>query len=151
MFLKSATSLLKIEGWRIKFLDRLPISPAAPGLPKQSGLITYANPVASFEPVFLFGSQRSTGRAFMSPPVKSVMVVDVHVVVDPGVRTNPAAQLCPVAIVYEAPLKLQFKPVLLPNVLGLPVAYDVVPEICQLSSRSLARRLFHLRPRPGKS
>src|SRR2546426_9871523 len=138
MFLKSAMSLLTIEGLRTKFLVKLPMSPALFGLPKQAGLSAYANPVASLAPTFLFGSQSRTVRAFMSPPVKSVMPVHEHVVVEPGVSKNPGAQGCPVAryvcpvlIVYEAPLNDALTP------FGLPLAYDVVPEICQLSNKSL--------------
>src|SRR2546430_6659432 len=97
MFLKSAMSLLKDEGLRTKFLVRSPMSPALFGRPKQAGLSAYANPVASLVPTFLFGSQSRTARAFISPPVKSVMPVQPHVVVDPGVNRNPGAQGCPVA------------------------------------------------------
>ena len=58
----------------------LPIS-KPPGLPKQAGLIAKANPVASLEPTSLFGSQSMTGRAFISPPLKSVIAVEVQVAV----------------------------------------------------------------------
>ena len=47
----------------------------------QAGLMAEAVPVASIEPTSLFGSQSNTGRAFISPPVKSVIVVAVHVAV----------------------------------------------------------------------
>ena len=47
----------------------------------QAGLMAEAVPAASIEPTSLFGSQRITGRAFISPPVKSVIVVAVHVAV----------------------------------------------------------------------
>src|SRR5215217_5473150 len=91
-FLKSDTSVLKIEGWRMKFLGRLPISPAVPGLAKQVGSIRYGDPEPSNVPGFLLGSQTSTGRALNSPPLKSVMEVERQVVVDPGSRANPGAQ-----------------------------------------------------------
>src|SRR5436305_1694231 len=99
MFLKSAMSLLKIEGRRIRFRCKPPMLPAVPGLTKQAGLMAYASPVASLSPVFVFGLQVTSGRAAISPPVKSVIVVDVQVVVDPGDKTKPAVQLSPDLIV----------------------------------------------------
>src|SRR2546426_6429397 len=110
MFLKKARSLLKMGRWRSRFLCRPPMSPCVPGLAKHAGLIENANPVES-APAGLVGSHTNTGRAFMSPPVKSVTPVHLQVVVAPGSSAKPGAQsapvgshFCPVEIVYEAPL-----------------------------------------------
>ena len=89
------------------------------------------------------------GRAAMSPPVKSVTMVDVQAVED--VAANPGAQVSVDFLLYVPPVKVAVKPGLLPNVLGLPVAYEVVPETIQLSKTPLTRRLFHRRLRPGRS
>src|SRR6266850_370681 len=97
--------------------------PGVPGLTKQAVSINMGVPVASNVPGRLFGSQIRSGRAFMSPPVKSVIVVE-----EPGCKTNPAAQDSPALMMYVPPLKPHCKlPALLPKVLGLPLAYEVVP------------------------
>src|SRR5436305_12977951 len=99
MFLKKARSVLKMAGSRIRFLCRLPIAPGVPGLAKHEVSIKYGEPSGANVPGRRFGSQIMTGRALMSPPVKSVILVAEAV-----------------------PAEVQFKPVPLPIVLGLPLA-----------------------------
>ena len=94
--------------------------PCAPGGAKQEVSITYGVPVGSDVPGRRFGSQTMTGRACMSPPVKSVAAVDEHCVAE--VALNPGAQVSLAVFVYVPPVKVQFRPVPVPNVLGLPVA-----------------------------
>src|SRR6266851_1848442 len=126
--------------------------PGVPGLTKQAVLISMGVPEGSNVPGRLFGSQIRSGRAFMSPPVKSVTVVEAHVVVEPGCKTNPAAQDSPALMMYVPPLKVHCKlPVPVPKVLGLPLAYEVVPEICQLSKSALTKPLFQRRLNAGTS
>src|SRR5438045_5850544 len=119
-FLNIATSVLKVAVRLIKFRCRLPIAPAVPGLAKQAVLIKYGEPSGANVPGRLFGSQTTTGRALMSPPVKSVMVWDEHWVVE--VAMKPGAHAPLVVFVYVPVEKVQFRPVPLPKVLGLPVA-----------------------------
>ena len=97
--MKNARSVLKIAGSRIRFLCKLPMAPGVPGLAKQEVSIRYGVPSGARVPGLRFGLQTSTGRALMSPPVKSVMLVAEAV-----------------------PAKVQFRPVPDPNVFGLPVA-----------------------------
>src|ERR1700738_1911045 len=106
MFLKIATSLLKIDGRRTKFLDRLPILPATPGFPKHAGLKANAKPVASAVPPLIFGSRSRTGRVVASPPVKSLIPVHRQVVVEPGSSANPGAQSAPVGK-YFCPVEIE--------------------------------------------
>ena len=74
-FLKSATSLFRIEGMRTEFRGMFPICPNAVGLVKQAVLITKAEPVRSAPLAPLTGSQMIFGRAFTVAPVKSVIIV----------------------------------------------------------------------------
>src|SRR5438270_14041127 len=99
MFLKKARSVLNMAGSRIRFLCKLPMLPGVPGLAKQEVSIRYGEPSGACVPGFRFGSQMSTGRAAMSPPVKSVMLVAEAV-----------------------PAKVQFRPVPDPKVFDFPVA-----------------------------
>src|SRR2546423_6428348 len=118
MFLKKARSVLKMAGSRIRFLCKLPIAPGVPGLAKQEVSIRYGEPSGANVPGRRFGSQMTTGRALMSPPLKSVMFVAEGV-----------------------PAKVQFRPVPVPNVLGLPLAAEVVPETCQWAKTGRATRV----------
>src|SRR5258705_10585590 len=126
--------------------------PEVPGLTKQAVLIKKGVPVASNVPGRVFGSQTRSGRAFISPPVKSVIVVEAHVFVEPGCKTNPAAQASPALMDYVPPLKDHCKlPVPVHKVLGFPLAYEAVPEICQLSKSALTKPLFQRRLSFGMS
>src|SRR4051812_23500601 len=95
MFLKIATSLLKIAGMRTGFRGMLPIWPKPVALVKQLRLITYASPVLSAPVAPFVGSQVITARALPGPPVKSVIIV--HTVAE--VWIDPAGKVCPAVIV----------------------------------------------------
>src|SRR6185369_11029934 len=117
MLLKSATSLLKIDGIRKEFRGVLPISPNCVGRAKQLTFTTYGVPVGSAPLIFRIGSQIVFARALMSPPVMSV--------------TPPLY----VTVTF----------------FGLPLAYEVVPESCQLSNIAFTKPLLNLRLKCGTS
>jgi hypothetical protein len=93
-FLKSARSLLKIDGNRRLFLGVFPISPKAVGKLKHAVLIKYGDPELSVPLAPFIGSQVMIGRAFTWPPVKSVIIVQI--VAD--VWIEPGGQVCPAVI-----------------------------------------------------
>lgn len=86
----------------------LPMVPTA-GLEKQFGLNARRVPVGSVPVTFSFGSHRTLGRAFIEPPVKSVIGVQATVsapvaafkVLAPAVV--PSGQVCPKLTGVEAP------------------------------------------------
>src|SRR4051812_23638208 len=90
MFLKRAMSLLKIDGMRTPFLGELPVCPKA-ARPKQATLITNLEPVGSAPVAPFMGSHRIFGRAFIWPPVKSVIIVQTVA----EVWKVPVGQVCP--------------------------------------------------------
>lgn len=140
-FLKNARSLLKIEGNRILFLGTLPICPSAVGGAKQLTLIIYGVPVESAPLTPSEGSQVSNARAFICPPVKSVIIVQTV----GEVCVDPAGQVCPAVMVAVPLVKLTAK------FLGLPLAYEVVPENCQLSKIARTNPLFQTLLSLGRS
>jgi len=111
--------------------------PEFPGLTKQAVLIKREFPVVSNVPGRVFGSQTRSKRAFISPPVKSVIVVEAHVVVEPGCKTNPAAQASPALMEYvprlEGPLQITRT---VPKVLGFPLASKWCRKSAMFEERS---------------
>src|SRR5215813_8371431 len=92
-FLKNATSVLKIDGSRTRFLWKLPMLPNVVGFAKHVVSIANGVPVPSAVPGLRLGSHTTFDRAFKSPPVKFVTVVEVQTVVEPVCFTKPGAQL----------------------------------------------------------
>src|SRR5689334_6779062 len=131
-FLKNARSLLKIFGRRPKFRGIFPISPYLVGLVKHEAFKKSGVPVGSKPPApSLALLQLTNGSALTEPPVKSV--IGVHeVVVVPGVPGNePTGHGCPFETLTEV---LEYET---DRSFGLPVANEVVPEICHPPSTPL--------------
>src|ERR1044071_738522 len=89
MFLKSARSLLKIDGMRTLLRGMLPICPVANGFAKHDTLKARGVPVESTPKSPCIGSQVMNGRALMPPPGKSVIGVQVCVVAVVAVTLEP--------------------------------------------------------------
>src|SRR5215207_724553 len=141
MFLKKARSLLKMDGMRIGLRGMLPIWPVAKGFAKHATLKARGVPVESLPKSPFIGSQTINGRALMPPPVKSVIGVQTCVPLPAFVEDTeePTGHGCPsemVAVVLE---KVDVLSVI---AFGLPLAYEVVPEICQLLRIAAAKPLL---------
>src|SRR3954453_19212850 len=99
-FLNSAISVLKMFGRRATFLTRSPRSPKRVGKLKHSAFKKIGVPSES-TPLISPGSHVVCGNAFVDPPVKSVIAIQVRGAL--GAAKDPAGHVCPL-LIFAVPL-----------------------------------------------